>query len=58
MNRVERLLEIVEELRIYKKSVSRFVPRLHGLCPKCKEYLLIEGYVCEGCNYDRTANQN
>ena len=24
------------------------------LCPKCKEYILLEGYICFGCGYDRT----
>ena len=23
-----------------------------GLCPKCKRYIIIDGYVCFGCGYD------
>ena len=26
-----------------------------GICPKCGEYMLIDGYVCFGCGYDPTA---
>jgi len=26
-----------------------------GLCPKCKRYVLLRGYVCFGCGYDPTA---
>lgn len=27
------------------------------LCPKCKEYMIIDGYVCFGCGYDITKNK-
>ena len=26
-----------------------------GICPKCKEYMIIDGYVCFGCGYDPTS---
>lgn len=24
------------------------------LCPKCKEYIILDGYVCFGCGYDKS----
>lgn len=24
----------------------------HGICPKCGEYILLDGYLCFGCGYD------
>ena len=32
---------------------------LHGnqevcICPKCKEYIILDGYVCFGCGYDKS----
>ena len=26
----------------------------HKLCPSCKQYMLVRGYVCFGCGYDPT----
>lgn len=31
---------------------------LHGhqetcICPKCKEFIILDGYVCFGCRYDK-----
>jgi len=24
----------------------------YHICPKCREYMIIPGYVCYGCGYD------
>lgn len=26
-----------------------------GICPKCGEYIIIDGYVCFGCGFDKSA---
>lgn len=35
------------------RTLNRYTcPR--GICPKCGEYIILDGYVCFGCGYDRT----
>ena len=33
-----------------------FSGKIREVCPKCGEYILIDGYTCFGCGFDRTAN--
>jgi hypothetical protein len=33
------------------------VQRVMCLCPKCKSYMLLDGYVCLGCGFDPTAKE-
>lgn len=44
-----------------EKTVNEAIIRtfvfLHGsvkLCPKCRNYMIIDGYRCFGCGYDVT----
>lgn len=37
-----------EEHQAYMKRVEEAV----GLCPKCKEAIIIDGWVCPCCGYD------
>lgn len=32
--------------------------RVIGLCPKCKQAILLDGYCCEHCGYDPTKEEN
>lgn len=50
----ERLKEELTKYKLYYKSISRFAPGTRGICPKCGEYLLVVGYVCEGCGFDES----
>lgn len=47
-----------EEYRRIKAKLRTY-NYLHGsdsicICPKCGEYMIIQGYVCFGCGYDRS----
>lgn len=33
------------------------VNRVIGLCPKCKEAILVDGLVCLNCGYDYTLKE-
>ena len=43
----------VERLECHANTLYSYAMPV-GLCPKCKDYILLEGYVCFGCGYDRS----
>lgn len=42
----------IKRLIAYANTLRAFVNIKH-LCPKCKEYMIIEGYVCLGCGWQK-----
>ena len=38
------------ELQAYKNTVIAELNPI-GLCPKCKNYILLDGQICPGCGY-------
>lgn len=36
----------------------RFLHENVSLCPKCRNYMIIDGYRCFGCGYDITSSNN
>lgn len=47
--------------KIVNEAIIRTFKFLHGnakLCPKCRNYMVIDGYRCFGCGYDITASNN
>lgn len=30
---------------------------VRGLCPKCRKYMILDGYICFGCGYDKTSEE-
>ena len=44
-----------EKMTQEERAIIRTFNDLHydaHLCPKCREYMIIPGYVCFGCGYD------
>lgn len=44
----------------YIAAIVRTLNFLHPnyyLCPKCGEYVIIDGFVCFGCGYDKYSSK-
>lgn len=50
--------EEVEEITAVMNTFKYLYPNAHRICPKCNKYILIDGYVCFGCGYDKSNEQN
>lgn len=42
----------IEFLLACKRTLEHFNIS-QGLCPRCKKYILFDGYICPGCGYDK-----
>ena len=49
--------EELEYLRACKFTLNNF-RRVKDICPKCREAVLIDGYVCPYCGYDSSMDKN
>lgn len=46
-----------EEQTEYIKAIIntfQFEHERYYICPKCRKYMIIPGYVCYGCGYDNS----
>ena len=50
--------EEIEEITAVINTFRYLYPNAHRICPKCNKYILIDGYVCFGCGYDKNNEQN
>lgn len=49
--------EELEYLRACQYTLDSYM-RIKDICPKCREAVLIDGYVCPCCGYDPSSNEN
>lgn len=49
--------EELEYLRACEFTLNAFT-RIKDICPKCREAVLIDGYVCPYCGYDSSRDEN
>lgn len=49
--------EELEYLRACEFTLDAFM-RVKGICPKCREAVIIDGYVCPCCGYDSSMDEN
>jgi hypothetical protein len=54
INKLKR--EITESIP-YINTFSYWFSNTKGICPKCKKYIIIDGYVCFGCGFDSSISK-
>lgn len=47
----------LEYLRACEFTLDAFM-RVKDICPKCREAVIIDGYVCPCCGYDSSIDEN
>lgn len=47
----------LEYLRACEFTLNAFM-RVKDVCPKCREAVLIDGYICPCCGYDSSRDEN
>ena len=50
--------EEIKEITAVMNTFRYLYPNAHEICPKCNKYILIDGYVCFGCGYDKSLEDN
>mgnify|MGYP003319141081 CR=1 FL=1 len=45
--------EEIKEITSVMNTFRYLYPNARKICPKCNKYILIDGYVCFGCGYDK-----
>lgn len=53
---IKELEDKVSYLEIENYALQYFAPPIRGLCPKCKESVIFQGYKCFNCGYDLSRN--
>ncbi len=48
----------IEEITAVMNTFRYLYPNANKICPKCNKYILIDGYVCFGCGYDKSLEDN
>lgn len=54
---IKELEDKVSYLEIENYALQYFAPPIRGLCPKCKESVIFQGYKCFNCGYDLSTNK-
>lgn len=49
--------EELEYLRACEFTLDTFM-RVKGICPKCREVVIVDGYICPCCGYDSSIDEN
>lgn len=49
--------EELEYLRACEFTLNSFM-RVKDICPKCREAVIVDGYVCPCCGYDSSMDEN
>lgn len=49
--------EELEYLRACEFTLDAFM-RVKDICPKCREAVIVDGYVCPCCGYDSSIDEN
>jgi hypothetical protein len=52
------IVEDIEEITAVMNTFRYLYPNANKICPKCNKYILIDGYVCFGCGYDKSLEDN
>lgn len=47
-----------EEITAVINTFRYLYPNANQICPKCNKYILIDGYVCFGCGYDKSSEMS
>ena len=50
--------EEIEEVAAVMNTFRYLYPNACKICPKCNKYILIDGYICFGCGYDKSSEDN
>lgn len=61
MKKTDKMEISVEEysMLVAKANTLYYLhPTQYGMCPKCGRYILVRGYVCFGCGYDRHSDED
>lgn len=49
--------EKLEYLKACEFTLDAFM-RVKDICPKCREAVIVDGYVCPCCGYDSSMDEN